>query len=91
MKTIIWFFPFGTLRGRLFNYGLAAIYGGLTAFGTALQIIRKRKTFFQFKERPEPPKCLFDKNFGEHNYIQCKVNNFLYIFLILIFISSYLK
>jgi len=70
----MWLFPIGTVRGTLFSYGLAAIYGGLTSFSTIIQILKRRQTFFYVKNRPQPPNCLTDKNLGEHGFVQLKVS-----------------
>ena len=76
-KTLSWFFPMLSTRGYLFNYALGGFYGGLTAIGTMIQIIKNRKEFFKSTQRTEPPKCLTDKRLGRHNYIQCKVYCFV--------------
>lgn len=72
MKTFIWLFPLGTFRGTLFSYSLAAFYGTITSFSTIIQIAKRRQTFFYIKNRVQPPKCLTDKNLGEHSFLQLK-------------------
>ncbi|CAG2174483.1 unnamed protein product [Oppiella nova] len=51
---------------------MAGLYGALTGFGTVMQIILKRKSFFTVNDRPKPPACLMDRNLGEHHFIQTK-------------------
>ncbi len=74
MKTLLWFFPIGTIRGTIFCYSLAAIYGTFASFITIVQIIKRRKTFFHIKNRVQPNKCLNDRKLGEHNFVQLKVS-----------------
>ncbi|XP_054161801.1 epoxide hydrolase 4-like [Oppia nitens] len=72
MITPAYLFPMGTTRGYVFNVMMATIYGGMTSFGTIVQIIIKRKTFFTVKPRPQPPQCLLDSRLGEHHFLQTK-------------------
>jgi hypothetical protein len=74
MKTLLWYFPIGTIRGTIFCYSLSAIYGTLASLSTIVQIVKRRKTFFHVKNRVQPNKCLNDRKLGEHHFVQLKVS-----------------
>lgn len=59
-------------------YGLCLYYNTKVLLGLLLLFITKSETkFWRVKERPVPPKCLLDKEYGEHKYLTVNVSFFL--------------
>lgn len=62
-------------------YGLCLYYNTKVLLGLLLLFITKFDTkFWRVKERPVPPKCLLDKEYGEHKYLTVNVS-FLFVCL----------
>lgn len=56
-------------------YGLCLYYNAKVVFGLLLLFVTKSHTkFWVVKERPVPPKCLLDKEYGEHKYATVNVS-----------------
>lgn len=64
-------------------YGLCLYYNTKVLLGLLLLFVTKFHTkFWRVKERPVPPNCLLDKEYGEHKYATVNVsliNNFFFL------------
>jgi len=53
-------------------YTLLCVYSSVGLLILLVQIIRRGRSFFNVRSRPNPPACLQDKELGEHRYIKLK-------------------
>lgn len=69
--------PVIILIKSIIAYTLILFYNFQVLFGIGLLFIFKDKSeFWMPKPRPDPPKCLTDKEHGEHKFLVVNVSQF---------------
>lgn len=69
--------PVIVLIKSIIGYSLIIYYNVKFLFGIGILFLIKNKSeFWTPKPRPEPPKCLTDKQLGEHKFVRVNVSIF---------------
>jgi len=64
--------PLKTIIITVMYYIAVCIFSSMGIFSLLVQIIRKGRSYFHVRDRPNPPACLQNSELGEHRYIRLK-------------------